>query len=232
MLPKELELKNIVNNDFKKVVFGRRSVRTLDPEYKISRDEIKEMLQEAICCTPSAVDTQPFFFLVIDTDEGKEKIDNIMRTVDKDRTNRCSFTIIPFSDAEWYNHFDKHVELEKEANPMAWPPEMENIMVPLTYAWIDELCEGDGSYLRKSVDFQAGLITMSFMNIARAHGYDTGFMDSWDPQMIDEAFGIDTNRYRPMGAIAVGKQMLDEEAAAMASPERYRYPAAELSVFA
>lgn len=239
MLPREINLDGIVNNDYKSVVFGRRSVRLLDPDFKIEREEILQILQEAIVSSPSAVDTQPFFFLVIDTDEGKEKIDNIMRIVDKDRTNKCSFTVIPFSDAKWFEHFDEHIAREKEAAPEAWPPELENIMVPLTYAWVDELCEGNCEYLHKSVDFQAGLVTMSFMNAVRAHGYECAFMDSWDPQLLGEAFGIDLERFRPQGAIAVGKrpnvdlsQLSPQQAAMAFDQERYRYPSAELTMFA
>lgn len=239
MLPSEINLDGIVNNDYKDVVFGRRSVRLMDPDFVIERDEILQMLQEAIVSSPSAVDTQPFYFLIIDTEEGKEKIDDIMRIVDKDRTNKCSFTIIPFSDEKWYEHFDEHIAREKEAVPEAWPPEVENMLVPITYAWVDELCEGNREYLHKSVDFQAGLVTMSFMNAVRAHGYECAFMDSWDPDMLGDAFGIDLDRYRPQGAIAVGKkpvvdpsQITPELAYKMQDPERYRYPAAELSMFA
>lgn len=247
MLPRELNLDGIVNNDYKDVVFGRRSVRMFDPDYKIAHEEIEQIIQEAICSTPSAVDTQPWHFLIIDTDEGKAKMNDIMRAFDKDRTNKCSFTIIPFSDAQWFEHFDEQIRREKEATPEMWTPEMESVLVPLTYSWIDELCEDDASYLHKSVDFQAGLVTMSFMYAARAHGYDTAFMDSWDPQLIEESFGIDLERFRPQGAIAVGKKVNDagysvegtvissaseDESNSSTSPERYRYPASELITWA
>ena len=237
MKPSDLNTDGIINNDFKDVVFGRRSVRAMDPELKIEREEILQMLQEAIVASPSAVDTQPFFFLVIDTDEGKAKIDELMQGADKDRTNRCSFTLIPFADEKWYEHYDEHVEREKEVAPQFWTPEVEAMLVPGVYAWIDQLCEGDRSYLHKSVDFQAGLVTMEFMNIARAHGYETAFMDAWTPWLLGDAFGIDLERYRPQGAIAVGKRAGadDPMVAAMAAAletERYRYPAEELTLFA
>lgn len=225
MLPQELDKSGIVNNDYIDVVFGRRAVRMLDPDFKIERSEIEQMIQEAIVSTPSAVDTQPFMFLIVDTDEGKAKLNDIMRIVDKDRVNKCSFAVVPFADRNWFEYFDEHIAREKQACPEGWPPEVENVIVPLTYDWYVELSEGDGSYLDKSVNFQAGMVSMSFQNAVRAHGYDCGVMDSWDPQLLGEAFGIDLDRYIPQVAIAVGKKLGGFD------PARYRYPANEKIVW-
>ena len=241
MLPHELDTTGIKNNDYKDVVFGRRSERLLDPTYVIPREEILQMIQEAIVASPSAVDTQPFFFLVIDTAEGKAKINDIMWLVDKDRTNRCSFTIIPCADAKWFEHFDELSERKRQAMPEAWPEEFAQQMMAVTYHWVDLLCENGGEKLHKSIDFQAGLVTMSLLNAIRSHGYAAGFMDAWDPELLGDAFGIDLERYRPQGAIAVGRKLsiedlgenLDPAAAAMLSAsEHYRYPADELTMFA
>lgn len=241
MLPNELDKSGIVNNDYKDVVFGRRSVRALDPNFKIKREEILQMLQEAIVSSPSAVDTQPFYFLVIDTDEGKAKINDIMWLVDKDRCTRSSFTVIPCADAKWFEHYDELIKREKEAAPEVWPPEMEAMMMPVVQNWVGLLCANNGELLHKSVDFQAGLVTMAFLNAVRAHGYEAGFMDAWDPDMLQDAFGLDIERYRPQGVIAVGRKISLEDAANadgaagavwMVAPERYRYPAADLTMFA
>ena len=234
MKPSEIDLSGIVNNDYKDVVFGRRSVRIYDTDYVIPREEILQIIQEAIVSSPSAVDTQPFYFLVIDSDEAKVKMDEIMWPVDKDRVTRCSFSLIPCADAKWFEHFDDHVEREKEACPEAWPPEMESMLVPVTYQWVDMLCENGGELLHKSIDFQAGLVTMAFMNAVRAHGYDCGFMDAWDPQLLGDAFGLDLERFRPQGGITVGRKLevdpTDPAMAALAPVARYRYPADELTM--
>lgn len=41
-----MEDKNIINNDFKDIVFNRQSVRKFDPTVKISHDEFKQMIAE------------------------------------------------------------------------------------------------------------------------------------------------------------------------------------------
>ena len=44
----------IVNNDFSEITFGRKSVRVYDETYKISHEEMLEMIQEATTA-PSSV---------------------------------------------------------------------------------------------------------------------------------------------------------------------------------
>lgn len=63
----------IVNNDFHQILTERHSVRRFDPTVKISRAEIKEMLQETITA-PSACNLQAWKFIVVDTDEGRKKL--------------------------------------------------------------------------------------------------------------------------------------------------------------
>jgi nitroreductase len=195
----------IVNNDFSDVFLGRRCCRHLDPNYKVSREEIEQIVRQATYAAPSAVDSQPWRILVVDTDEAKQKLDNIMRIIDKDRVLSSSFSVVVFADRQWFPVWDRIIEQNKQIAPEEYPPEMLQFFVPLTTAWWDELNEGDGSYLDRSVNCQAGLLAMSFMFACRAHGLDTGVMDSWDPEMLADVFDVDLERYLPEFVIAVGK---------------------------
>ena len=58
---------------FDDVLKGRKSVKVFDTEYKISHEEMDEMIQKATKA-PSSVNMQPWRLMVVDTDEGKEKI--------------------------------------------------------------------------------------------------------------------------------------------------------------
>lgn len=60
-------------NDFDNIVLERHSVKAYDPEVKISREEMTEILAKA-SRAPSAINMQPWRFLVIDSAEGKEKL--------------------------------------------------------------------------------------------------------------------------------------------------------------
>lgn len=178
MIGKDLPKSNIRNNDFINVVFGRRATRFMNPDFKVDREEIVEIFSEMNACTPSAVNTQPYKFLVIDSDEGKKKIDSIMRPpFDRDRTTSCSFAVVVFADRKWIEGFD-----ELYQNEITIVPDYPEMMVPVTYEWYEELTAGDGSYLDKSINFQAGQASMMLQCICRAHGLGTSVMDAGTPR--------------------------------------------------
>jgi nitroreductase len=220
MLPSELTLDNIKNNSFTDVVFGRRCARYLDPDYVIPREEIEQIMQETLCVTPTAVNTQPYTFLIVDNDEGKQKLDSVMRGTDRDRVTNCSFAVVPMADRLWYETYDEFLKIESETNPDYIAPMADMLRVGV-FNWVDELTEGDGAYLDKSVNFQAGMAAMSFQDVCRAHGYDVGVMDNWYPGMLHDVFGIDLDRFIPEVVICVGKNTGSLQC------ERYRYPAEE-----
>lgn len=62
-----------VEAQFFDVIQDRRSVRYYDSEVKISRDEMKDILQLATLA-PSGANLQPWRFLVIDSQELKQKL--------------------------------------------------------------------------------------------------------------------------------------------------------------
>ena len=55
-------------NDFDNIVLERRSVKVYNPEVKISREEMSEILAKA-SRAPSAINMQPWRFLVIGSAE-------------------------------------------------------------------------------------------------------------------------------------------------------------------
>lgn len=59
--------------DFMEVVKSRRSVKLYDSSFKISREEMTQMLEEA-SLAPSSVNLQPWRFAVIESPEAKAKL--------------------------------------------------------------------------------------------------------------------------------------------------------------
>ena len=53
-----------VTNNFSEITFGRKSVRQYDETYKITKEEMLEMIQEATTA-PSSVNLQPWRFVVV-----------------------------------------------------------------------------------------------------------------------------------------------------------------------
>ncbi len=62
--------------ELKDAIYGRRSVRKYDSE-EVSDSDIKEIM-EAACWAPSAVNLQPWYFVVCKSDESMSKLCHIM----------------------------------------------------------------------------------------------------------------------------------------------------------
>lgn len=208
----------IINNDLSDVIFGRRSIRALDPNYKIPREEILQMIASATTA-PSAIDTQPWKFLVIDTDEAKAKMDAIMHMpVDRGRVIASSFSVVIFADTQWIENFDEIMEVNSKVSPGFYTPETISFLNARSVEWYEELVEADE--LISSISFQCGMVAMQFINVARAHGYECGPMDDWDKWDIGDHFDIDMERYTPLICIAVGKPTGGSDDTMRHSPER------------
>ena len=63
----------VVSNDFSDIVYNRRSIRNFNPSVKIPREELLEILDKTVTA-PSSVNMQPWRFVVVDSEEGKEKL--------------------------------------------------------------------------------------------------------------------------------------------------------------
>lgn len=198
----------IVNNDFADVVFGRYAERSLDPTVKVPREELLEIVAQATRA-PSALDSQPWHFLIADTPEGKQKLESWMWPVDRGRINASSASVVVFADLEWYEHFEEIVEQNRLA-PNGYSDEAAAMTLKLAADWIPELADGG---LESSVIFQAGLVAMQLMLVARAHGYETGPMDAFTKEGFAADFGLDGARFLPLFFIAIGKP-----AATLAAP--------------
>lgn len=63
----------VISNDFSDIVYNRRSIRNFDTSVKIPREEMLEILDKTVTA-PSSVNMQPWRFVVVDSEEGKEKL--------------------------------------------------------------------------------------------------------------------------------------------------------------
>ncbi|MNW27616.1 putative NAD(P)H nitroreductase YodC [compost metagenome] len=185
-------------NDFNEVTFGRRSVKAYDPEVKISREELTEMLEEAMRA-PSSVNMQPWRFLVIDSPEGKEKM-LPLASFNQTQVETSAAVVAVFIDM---NNAEYLEIIYAEAVKRGYmPAEVMDTLVPRVKGHYENQSPAD---LRDVNLIDAGLVSMQFMLVARAHGYDTNPIGGYDKARIAEAFGMDKDRYQPVMLITVGK---------------------------
>ncbi|MDP4099128.1 nitroreductase family protein [Paenibacillus sp. P96] len=185
-------------NDFNEIVLERRSVKVYDPEVKISREEMTEILAEA-SRAPSAINLQPWRFLVIDSAEGKEKLAPLA-SFNQTQALTSSAVIAVFYDANNIEYMDEIFGKAVELGYM--PQDVMDTQVQQVKPYYANMAASD---LRDINLIDSSLVAMQLMLVARAHGYDTNPMAGYAKDQIAEAFGLDKDRFQPVMLISIGK---------------------------
>ena len=186
--------------EFFDVIKGRKSVKYFDPNVKIKREEIIEMLNEANIA-PSSCNLQPWRYIVVDTPEGKEKLGSA--NYNKIQNDTSAAMIIVLGDLNHYGKFDEiygeavekgyMTEEVKDGFEKGMGPQLENLPTDKN---------------REGVYFDCGLWTMQFANIARAKGYDTNIIGGFIREKVAKLFELEENLI-PVMLIALGKKEKD-----------------------
>ena len=186
--------------EFFDVIKGRKSVKYFDPNVKIKREEIIEMLNEANLA-PSSCNLQPWRYIVVDTPEGKEKLGSA--NYNKIQNDTSAAMIIVLGDLNHYGKFDEiygeavekgyMTEEIKDGFEKGIGPQLENLPTDKN---------------REGVYFDCGLWTMQFANIAYAKGYDTNIIGGFIREKVAELFELEENLI-PVMLIALGKKEKD-----------------------
>lgn len=205
-------------NNFNEIVLERRSVKVYDPEVKISREEMTEILAEA-SRAPSAINMQPWRFLVIDSAEGKEKLAPLA-SFNQTQALTSSAVIAVFYDANNIEYIDEIFGKAVEHGYMS-----QDIMDMQLRQAKPYYANMSASELRDMNLIDSGLVSMQLMLVARAHGYDTNPMAGYDKERIAEAFGLNKDRFQPVMLISIGK-------AAKEGYPSYRLPVETIATWA
>lgn len=156
-------------NDFNEIVLGRRSIKTYDPNVKISREELSAILEKA-SRAPSSVNMQPWRFLVIDTEEGKNKLAPLA-PFNGSQVETSAAVIAVFADMQNIDFMEEITAKSVELGYM--PQEVRDMMLTNFKPKLEGLSKNELSH-NNLID--AGLVSMQFMLVARSHGYDTNPM--------------------------------------------------------
>ncbi|MUG47936.1 nitroreductase family protein [Paenibacillus woosongensis] len=185
-------------NDFNKIALERRSVKVYDPEVKISREEMTEILAKA-SRAPSAINMQPWRFLVIDSLEGKEKLASLA-SFNQTQVLTSSAVIAVFYDSNNIEYMDEIFNKAVELGYM--PQDIKDMQLQQARPYYASLTP---SALRDINMLDSGLVSMQLMLVARAHGYDTNPMAGYDKDRIAEVFHLDKERFQPVMLLSIGK---------------------------
>lgn len=185
-------------NDFSTIALERRSVKVYDPEVKISREEMTEILAKA-SRAPSTINMQPWRFLVIDSLEGKNKLAPLA-SFNQTQVLTSSAVIAVFYDSNNIEYMDEIFNKAVELGYM--PQNIKDRQLQQASAYYAGLTP---SALRDINMLDSGLVSMQLMLVARAHGYDTNPMAGYDKDRIAEVFHLDKERFQPVMLLSIGK---------------------------
>lgn len=183
---------------FKEVLAKRKSVKEFDPTVKISHEEMEEMIQYATTA-PSSCNMQPWRFVIIDTDETKEKIKDLVQFNTR-QLNTSSAFIFVLGDVDHLKTLDPIYQKSVDLGYM--PQEVKDQTVGFLSQGLN-LKERE--YFLYNAMMDANLAAMQFMLVATSYGYDTNPIGGFERKEVMEVLDIDTERYFPVMMIAIGK---------------------------
>lgn len=182
--------------DFYTVLQERRSVRHYDSSVKISRDELEELLDEAIKA-PSSSNLQPWRFLVIDDQSLKEKLLPI--AFNQQQVVDAAAIVAVLGDMEGYKQAESIYQDAVDAGFMTVEAK-ETLVGNINRRYADR----DPQVTKEILLVDAGLVSMQLMLAAKARGYDTVPMGGYNTEQFKQAFSI-PDRYVSVMLIAIGK---------------------------
>lgn len=180
-------------------LLDRRSIRAYDPHTKISRDEMIDILTEA-SRAPSSMNMQPWRFVVVETNEGKEMLRPVLYG-NMTQLVTSSAMICIFIDLKKYEYAE--TIYNKAVDQGLMPEDVRDKQLRSITNMIHTLNPDD---VLKGGLIDGGLISMQLMHVARLHGYDTCPIGGFKHDLIAKTLGLDETRYIPVMILSIGKK--------------------------
>lgn len=202
-------------NDFSKILLERKSIRNYDTMVKISQEEMEAILNDAVKA-PSSVNMQPWRFVVVSSEEGKQKLEPLVH-FNKTQNETSAAMIVIFGDLNSFDYAEQIYGSSVELGLM--PQEVKERQLET----LSPLFENMAIEAKKEMAvIDSSLVAMNLMLVARAYGYDTNPIGGFDKEKITEELGLDAHRYHPVMILSIGK-------ANEAGYPSYRLPASEIT---
>ena len=204
-------------NNFDTIMKGRRSIRNYDPTVKISREEMEQIINDTVKA-PSSVNMQPWRFVVVESDAGKEILAPLVR-FNKVQNETSAAMIVIFGDLNSFEHAEKiyGTAVEQELMPQEVKERQLEVLSPL----FEQMSTEDK---KEMATIDGALAAMNLMLVARAYGYDTNPIGGFEREHIAEALDMDKERYYPVMIVSIGKA--NEE-----GYPSYRLPATDITTW-
>lgn len=178
------------------LIHERKSVRKYKENVVIPQEEIQTLLQKATTA-PSSSNMQPWRFIVIEDQQVKKELRPIANNQEQVETSSAIIAVL--GDLEMYKNTEKIYNTNFEKGYMS--REIAKFMIDSSLSLYGNLPE---EVMKNIVHFDAGLISMQIMLLAKDMGYDTVPMGGFDKVKFAEKFNLPQNEI-PILLIAIGE---------------------------
>ena len=175
----------------------RKSVRKYQQGVTIPREQLQHIIEQATSA-PSSSNMQPWRFLVIDDQEQKKELRAIANNQEQVETSSAIIAVL--GDVKMYENAKQIYDTNAEKGYM--PRELADAMIKNSLYLYGNAPE---AVIKNIVHFDAGLISMQIMLLAKDMGYDTVTMGGFDKAKFAEKFALPANEI-PIVLIAIGKE--------------------------
>ncbi|AZS15624.1 nitroreductase family protein [Paenibacillus lutimineralis] len=178
------------------IMHDRKSVRKYKEGVVIPEEKIQYLLQQAITA-PSSSNMQPWRFLVIQDQQVKKELRAIANNQEQVETSSAIIAVL--GDLSMYENAEQIYDANFEQGFMT--REVADFMIKNSRSLYGNLPE---AILKNIVHFDAGLVSMQIMLLAKDMGYDTVPMGGFDKVKFAEKFNLPQNEI-PILLIAIGE---------------------------
>ncbi len=176
--------------DTKVAIKARRAVKHYDPAYKMSDEEVNELLSLALL-SPTAFNIQNWRFVVVSDPELRKRIRKV--AWDQAQVTDASLFIILCADLNTW-----------QKNPARYwkdaPREVQDFILPA----IDNYYRGKDQVQRDEAMRSCGIAAQTLMLAAKSMGYESCPMDGFDFDKVGEIINLPENHVIAM-FVAIGK---------------------------
>ncbi|HEO8418260.1 NADPH nitroreductase [Mycobacteroides abscessus subsp. abscessus] len=183
-------------SQLEQVMKSRKSVRVYDPTYKIEKKDLEEILEIATSA-PSSSNLQSWRFIVIQDQEIKKELRSIGNN--QAQIEDSSAIIAVLGDTEAYRNVE---EIYKQNVSLGY---MDQSIADRTINNTQNLYPNLPKHtLAQIASYDAGLISMQILLLAKERGYDSVVMGGFDKLAFAKRFELPENEF-PITLIAIGK---------------------------
>ncbi len=186
----------ITQTTIQQVMHERKSVRKYKEGVVIPQEKLHTLLQNAITA-PSSSNLQPWRFIVIEDQQVKKELRAIANNQEQVETSSAIIAVL--GDLEMYKNAQQIYDANFEQGFMS--REIADLMIKNSTSLYGNLPE---EVIKNIVHFDAGLISMQIMLLAKDMGYDTVPMGGFDKIKFAEKFNLPKNEI-PILLIAIGE---------------------------